>query len=323
MKPGPQLPSASIARLLTKSKNDKYTASDFGAISKPQVSDYVGRFAPSPSGPLHYGSLVTALASFLDARHNQGKWLLRIEDLDFFRNSKNASLEIQNQLRGFKLVWDEEVLFQSSNTSGYAKALKQLANCTYLCSCNRKESRPIYRGTCRINGADKTKSTSVRLKISSDKLSFEDAVFGYFQWRGLKELGDFIIKRKDGVFAYHLAVVVDDLRQKITPVVRGSDLLNSTPRQLDIYKKLGFKPPKYCHLPVIVDSASFKLSKQNFAKKVKPEQAVAILKLALKDLGQIVPRTENHQRLLDEAIKNWNVGKIPKKLTTKAPKTLV
>ncbi len=308
---------------MTKSKNDKYTASALVNISNSPSSDYVGRFAPSPSGPLHYGSLVTALASFLDARHNQGKWLLRIEDLDFFRNSENASFEIQKQLKGFRLIWDEEVLFQSSSTLRYIKALKQLADSTYLCSCNRKKSRPIYPGTCRKNGADKTKSTAIRLKISSDKLGFEDAVFGYLQWQGLKDLGDFIIRRKDGIFAYHLAVVVDDLNQNVTHVVRGSDLLDSTPRQLDIYKKLGFSAPKYCHLPVIVDSNSFKLSKQSLAKKVDPENAVTILKLALKDLGQVSPRTENHQHLLDEAIKNWDLEKIPKKLTTKAPKTLV
>ena len=304
---------------MTKSKNDKYTVKDFGDDSN-SPSHYVGRFAPSPSGPLHYGSLVTALASFLDAKHNNGKWLLRIEDLDFFRNSRNASLEIQKQLKGFRLVWDEEVLLQSSSTLGYSKALKQLADSTYLCSCNRKESRPIYSGNCRKNGADKTKSTAIRLMISQDELSFKDAVFGHLQWKGLEDLGDFIIKRKDGVFAYHLAVVVDDLNQKITHVVRGSDLLDSTPRQLDIYKKLGLSPPKYCHLPVIVDSNNFKLSKQSFAKKVDPEKAVPILRLALTDLGQIIPRTENHQHLLEEAIKNWNLERIPKTLTTKAPK---
>jgi len=266
---------------------------------------------------------VTALASFLDAKHNKGKWLLRIEDLDFFRNSKNASFEIQKQLKGFRLVWDDEVLFQSSDTLGYSKALEHLSDSTYLCSCNRKESGPIYRGHCRKNGADKTKRTAIRLRISPDKLSFKDAVFGYLQWKGSEDLGDFIIKRKDGIFAYHLAVVVDDLNQKITHVVRGSDLLDSTPRQLDIYKKLGFSPPKYCHLPVIVDSANFKLSKQSFAKKVDPEKAVTILRLALKDLGQIIPRTENHQRLLEESIKNWNIERVPKKLTTKAPKMLL
>ncbi len=307
---------------MTKSKNDKYTARNFRDESNSR-SHYVGRFAPSPSGPLHYGSLVTALASFLDAKHNKGKWLLRIEDLDFFRNSRSASLEIQKQLKGFRLIWDDEVLFQSSSTLGYSEALKQLADSTYLCSCNRKESRPIYNGNCRKNGADKTKSTALRLMISQDKLSFKDAVFGHLQWKGLEDLGDFIIKRKDGVFAYHLAVVVDDLNQKITHVVRGSDLLDSTPRQLDIYKKLGLNPPKYCHLPVIVDSNNFKLSKQSFAKKVDPEKAVTILRLALTDLGQIIPRTENHQHLLEQAIKNWNVERIPKKLTTKAPKMLL
>ena len=308
---------------MTKSKNDKYTASDFGAGSNSESSHYVGRFAPSPSGPLHYGSLITALASFLDARHNRGKWLLRIEDLDFFRNSENASLEIQNQLKGFRLFWDEEVQFQSSKTVAYSKALDQLAENTYLCSCSRKETSPVYRGTCRKNGADKTKSTAIRLKISSGKLSFVDAVFGLLNWEGLEDLGDFIIKRKDGIFAYHLAVVVDDLNQKVTHVVRGSDLLNSTPRQIDIYKKLGFSPPKYCHLPIIVDSAGFKLSKQNLAKRVDPKKAVSLLTFALKDLGQSIPRTENHQHILEEAIKNWDIKKIPKRLKTVVPKPLV
>ena len=149
------------------------------------------------------------------------------------------------------------------------------------------------------------------------------AVFGYLQWKGSEDLGDFIIRRKDGIFAYHLAVVVDDLNQKITHVVRGSDLLDSTPRQLDIYEKLGFSSPKYCHLPVIVDSNNFKLIKQSFAKKVDPEKAVPILRLALTDLGQIIPRTENHQHLLEEAIKNWNLERIPKTLTTKAPTCLL
>ncbi|MDC2964540.1 tRNA glutamyl-Q(34) synthetase GluQRS [Gammaproteobacteria bacterium] len=282
-------------------------------------SHYVGRFAPSPSGPLHYGSLVTALASFLDARHNRGKWLLRIEDLDVLRNSEDASLEIQNQLKEFRLFWDEEVQFQSSETLAYSKAIDQLAENTYLCSCSRKETSPVYRGTCRKYGADKTKSTAIRLKISSEKLSFEDEVFGLLHWEGLKDLGDFIIKRKDGIFAYHLAVVVDDLNQKVTHVVRGSDLLDSTPRQIDIYKKLGFNPPKYCHLPIIVDSAGYKLSKQNFAKRADPKKAVALLRFALKDLGQSIPRTENHQRILEEAIKNWDIRKIPKSLKAVGP----
>ena len=308
---------------MTKLKNDKYTASGFGDTSKPHGEHYIGRFAPSPSGPLHYGSLVTALASFLDARHNGGKWLLRIEDLDFFRNSDKAVLEIQNQLKEFRLLWDEEILFQSSRISAYVKALEKLADSTYLCSCTRKESQAVYQGTCRINGADKTKSTAIRLKISSGKLRFKDEIFGYFEWKGLEDLGDFIIKRKDGIFAYHLAVVVDDLNQKITHVVRGSDLLESTPRQIDIYKKLGFNPPKYCHLPIIVDSNSYKLSKQSFAKRVDPEKAVPILRHALKDLGQIVPRTENHGLLLKEAEKNWDIRKIPKNLKTTGPKTLV
>ena len=308
---------------MTKSKKDKYTANDFGAVLNWESSHYVGRFAPSPSGPLHYGSLMTALASFLDARHNRGRWLLRIEDLDFFRNSKNASLEIQEQLRGFRLYWDEEIRFQSSRTLAYSKAIEQLAEKTYLCSCSRKETRPIYPGTCRKNGADKTKSTAIRLKISAEKLSFEDAVFGLLDWKGSEELGDFIIRRKDGIFAYHLAVVVDDLNQKVSHVVRGSDLLDSTPRQIDIYKKLGFSPPKYCHLPVIVDSAGFKLSKQNCAKRVDPKKAVTLIRCALKDLGQIIPRTDNHQRILDEAIENWDIEKIPKKLKLVGPETII
>ena len=308
---------------MTNSKNDKYTASDVGGISNSESSDYVGRFAPSPSGPLHYGSLITALASFLDARHNGGRWLLRIEDLDFSRNSENACLEIQKQLKGFRLFWDEEVQFQSSRTLAYIKAIEELAENTYLCSCSRKETSSVYRGTCRKYGADETKSTATRLKISSEKLSFEDAVFGLLYWEGSEDLGDFIIKRKDGIFAYHLAVVVDDLNQKVTHVVRGSDLLDSTPRQIDIYKKLGFSPPNYCHLPVIVDAAGFKLSKQSFAKRVDPEKAVSVIKFALKDLGQIIPRTENHQRILDEAIKNWDIGKIPKRLKTAGPDTLI
>tara|TARA_Y100001970_G_C14139505_1_gene806276 strand:- start:609 stop:1469 length:861 start_codon:yes stop_codon:yes gene_type:complete len=280
---------------------------------------YIGRFAPSPSGPLHYGSLLTALGSYLDARHFEGKWLLRIDDLDPPRKSPKAVSEIMNQLRSFRLFWDDEILFQSNRNKAYQEALSLLSEYTYYCSCNRKEVDSIYSEKCKKHGPDINKKLAVRIDIGDETISFVDTVFGHQKWSGKKDLGDFVIKRKDGLYAYQLAVVVDDIFQGITHVVRGSDLLESTPRQLNIFNKLGQPHPKYCHLPTIVDKDHLKLSKQRLAKKVRSKEAFESIKYALNDLGQKIPDTLDHDELLGQAIDNWDAARIPVILNKMGP----
>lgn len=285
--------------------------------------EYVGRFAPSPTGPLHYGSLVAALASYLDARHANGAWLLRIEDLDPPRESASAPAEIIHQLSILQMKWDGDILFQSTRLSAYEDLLQSLIakKVAYPCICTRKQVPGIYPGTCRRRPQQEiTGPKAIRLCLPDHEISFDDRVFGQLSWRPKTEMGDFIIKRKDGLFAYQLAVVADDHFQNMTSIVRGSDLLDSTPRQLALIDALQYSRPTYLHIPVMVGEDGHKLSKQSHAKPLATDQPISVLRAALRELGQntqddcTTPGT-----LLTQAALSWQPERIPRKAEIPAP----
>jgi len=275
---------------------------------------YVGRFAPSPTGPLHFGSLVAALASFLDARHHQGEWLIRIEDLDPPRELTAAPKEILHQLRSFGLHWDSVPLYQSTRLQAYELTLENLRkkSLTYHCTCSRRSFGAIYPGTCRGKNLQDTPDAN-RIQITKDSISFDDIFQGQQQYNPETEIGDFIIKRKDGLIAYQLAVVVDDHHQGITHVIRGHDLLNSTPRQLYIANLLGFKPAEHGHFPVVLGNDGQKLSKQAKAEAVPLTESMVTLNRALLVLGQPAVTAPTVQKLLTIAIARWNRAAVPAK----------
>lgn len=301
-------------------------------------SSYVGRFAPSPSGPLHLGSLLAAVASFLDARSHGGVWLVRMEDIDPPREQAGAADEILTQLQQFGLAWDNDVLLQSQRLDAYAAALMQLANegLCFRCECTRsalRENGNVYSGQCRHYGvsardlqyADKDSSSSdaaIRVRVSRETYSLQDRIQGYYSQKLASEVGDFVVRRKDRLFAYQLAVVVDDAYQGITDIVRGIDLLESTPRQLYLQECLGYQTPRYAHLPIIVDAAGDKLSKQSFAPSLQPERAQKQLHQCLDLLGLSPPRTlidSSVDTILAWGIEHWDIQAVPKLATLKAP----
>ena len=243
---------------------------------------YIGRFAPSPTGPLHTGSLVAAMASYLDAKVHDGRWLVRIEDVDGDRNVAGADEHILASLQRCGMRWDGEVTWQSRRTPLYEQALRQLGELVYPCGCSRKEIADsqlslsgrqaqalIYPGTCRHGLATGKTARALRLKVPQSPhcvLSFDDRWAGHVSQDLTDEVGDFVIKRADGFWAYQLAVVVDDGAQGITDIVRGADLLDSTPRQLYLQQVLGLPQPSYLHVPVVVNEVGEKLSKQTGAQ---------------------------------------------------------
>ena len=284
---------------------------------------YIGRFAPSPTGPLHFGSIVAALASFLDARNADGIWLLRIEDLDPPREIRTAPKEIMAQLAALGLIWDNDVLYQSSRQHAYREALKSLIkdNSVYPCTCTRKSVPSIYPGTCRNKKFSAIKGEyAIRLRVAPGMVSFKDLALGHKKWRFENEIGDFIIKRKDGLFAYQIAVVIDDNFQRVNRVIRGIDLLDSTPRQMSLYKALNLKPPDYLHIPIVVDKSGNKLSKQGNAKPIDIGNPSLLLREALVMLGQDPQRdARNQKELLSRAIKAWSIDRIPAQKSVLAP----
>lgn len=277
---------------------------------------YTGRFAPSPTGPLHFGSLVAALASYLDARHAGGRWLLRIEDLDPPRESPAAPAAIIRQLKACGLDHDGEVLYQSQRLDAYEAALANLtrAGLTFPCYCSRAAVGAVYDGKCRHRRFDATRGDySVRIRVDDRTISFEDAICGHQESRLSKDVGDFIVRRKDGLFAYQLAVVVDDAWQGITHVVRGNDLLDSTPRQIYLCQCLDLPVMAYAHVPVIVDAGGHKLSKQTHAAPVDTKSPVDLLRRALQSLGQPTQAGINRlDTLLARAVDAWNPATIPR-----------
>jgi len=243
---------------------------------------YIGRFAPSPTGPLHIGSLVAAMASYLDAKVHHGRWLLRIEDVDGDRNVAGADEHIIASLQRCGMQWDGDITWQSRRTDLYQLALQQLGDLVYPCGCSRKEIADsqlgltgkqaqalIYPGTCRHGLAPGKTARALRLKVPQSPhcvLAFEDRWAGHVSQDLTDEAGDFVIKRADGFWAYQLAVVIDDGAQGITDIVRGADLLDSTPRQLYLQQVLGLPQPSYLHVPVVVNAVGEKLSKQTGAQ---------------------------------------------------------
>ncbi|WP_371927880.1 tRNA glutamyl-Q(34) synthetase GluQRS [Methylomonas rivi] len=253
----------------------------------------MGRFAPSPTGPLHLGSLYTALASYLDARRHRGLWLLRIDDLDTPRNAPGASDAILRCLSRFELHWDGSVYYQSRQQESYALAFEQLRQqqWIYACRCSRKDLAgiPVYPGRCREAGFPLDGSSAWRLRVSDVSIRFHDALQGWIDENPALEHGDFIVRRKDGIVAYQFAVVIDDFRQRVSHVVRGADLLDSTTRQRYLQTLLGYPEPAYMHLPVLVDPLGNKLSKQTLAAPVDDTRPAYTLFLLLQLLRQNPP----------------------------------
>ena len=295
--------------------------------------NYVGRFAPSPSGPLHYGSLVAATASYLQAKHQQGQWLVRIEDIDPPREVTGASADILNTLEQFQFEWDQTPLYQSTRISAYREALDQLIkqNKIYACACSRKqlvnnvqksELGKRYTGTCATKQlALEDKNFNLRLRTENADISFEDVHFKSVKHNLFAEIGDIIIYRKHDLPSYSLAVSIDDAFQGITEVVRGYDLLAFTPIQLYICELLQLPAPRFMHVPIILNQEGQKLSKQTGAQAISNHNRATTMARVLFDLGQDVPKEfvrENSSQddltsLWRWAIKHWDVEKIPDK----------
>lgn len=286
---------------------------------------YRGRFAPSPSGPLHFGSLVAAVASYADARHQGGEWLVRIEDVDQQRALPGADRQILATLEAFGLCWDGPVLYQSQRRAHYEAALTQLrgAGRCYPCACTRREiaatglsgpEGPIYNGRCRNGLPPGRDPRSERLRVDPIWIQAEDRVQGLIRQCLATEVGDFVLRRADGFHAYQLAVVVDDAAQQINQIVRGADLLSSTPRQIYLQRLLGLPQPQYAHVPLVLDAAGRKLSKGLASAPVDPSAPIAGLEHAWRFLGQ-PPLPEPPADTSDfwqQAIPLWRIDAIPR-----------
>lgn len=280
---------------------------------------YRGRFAPTPSGPLHFGSLIAAVGSYLQARSRGGQWLLRMEDLDQPRVRPEAAESILRSLERLGLNWDETVVYQSARAEVYRETLHELQQrgLVYPCACTRAElpSGQPYPGTCR-NGLRRGKrGRSLRLRVPAGSRGFQDGIQGAFEQDVAASVGDFIVRRADGIVAYHLAVVVDDAWQRITEVVRGSDLLDSTPRQIHIQQQLGYATPSYAHLPVAVAGDGRKLSKQNRAPGIDDRPPAEVLWEALRFLGQDPPAElgrAGRDVLLEWGEDHWDPRRVPR-----------
>lgn len=288
-----------------------------------------GRFAPSPTGPLHFGSLVAALGSYLDARARKGSWIVRIEDVDEPRTQPGAAESILATLEHCGFEWDGPVEVQSGRKALYRDALDRLRNAghAYPCGCTRKEiadsalatdGARIYPGTCRHGLASGRSERAWRVRTDGATIEFEDRLQGRIAQSLEREVGDFVLFRADGYFAYQLAVVVDDAAQGITDIVRGADLLDSTARQIHLQHLLGLPTPTYLHLPVAVNPAGEKLSKQTEAQAAGP-QAIAA---ALAFLGHAPPaelRAAPAKELVAWGIAHWDIARLPKARAIAAP----
>lgn len=275
-------------------------------------SIYRGRFAPSPTGDLHFGSLLAALVSYCEARHHGGLWHLRIEDVDSTRTIAGADQAIFDTLQAYALDWDGEVVYQTdpAQQQHYQQALTRLNDLglTYRCRCTRKQlsGYSVYPGHCRLQTVSEQQPHSIRLLTDLDTIVFEDCFQGRQQQQLQHQCGDFNIVRKDGLFSYQLAVVMDDHLASINHVVRGYDILDSTARQIYLHRKLGLQPPQYAHFPIIVDADGHKLSKQNHATAVSHEDPVKVTRLALQLLNQELPDPPMTQpQLIQWAVDHW------------------
>lgn len=307
---------------------------------------YCGRFAPSPTGDLHFGSLVTATASYLDARSHGGRWLLRIEDVDKSRCLRSASAQILHTLSSFGFEWDGEVVYQSQRDELYLTALARLAEqgLLYPCHCTRKQicssgtcrvavdGSLVYAGHCRplqssLDLSQLPLDAAWRLRVDDAQVvAFVDAIQSHQQELLGRDVGDFVLRRADGLFAYQLAVVVDDADQGITHIVRGADLLGSTTRQIYLQQCLGYPQPRYAHLPLALDGEGKKWSKQRLAPALKPAEASHLLWLALRFLGQPVPAGLDGApvaELLAWGVANWSLAAVPAVVQMDSPAELL
>lgn len=275
---------------------------------------YVGRFAPSPTGPLHFGSLITAIASYCDAKAHHGKWLVRIEDTDIPRIYPGSEDHILRAVDAFQLEPDAEIIFQKDRLDIYEDVIQQLRQqgLVYACQCTRKMlgSNHIYQDTCRNLGLA-FEHQAIRLKVEDVEICFEDRLQGRHCSELKKDLGDFVLKRRDGIINYQLAVVVDDYLQGMTHVVRGADLLDNTERQIYLGQLLGYPRLNYMHLPLAMNDQGQKLSKQNLAQALDLTQAPQLLKQALQALHQAEVDLDAPQRMLQQAVAQWDIDRIP------------
>lgn len=284
---------------------------------------YVGRFAPSPTGPLHAGSLVTALASYLDARAHHGRWLLRIEDLDAPREAPGASAAIIDTLSKLGFRHDGPILFQSARHAAYCEAFEQLegAGHVYPCACTRREiadsllheghdrafhGERVYPGTCRAGMPPGRPTRAWRLRVGSAVIDWRDRCTGASSERLDESVGDFVLRRADGSWAYQLAVTVDDGFQQVSDVVRGADLRGSTARQVYLQGLLGLPQPAYLHLPVRTDAHGDKLSKQTGATAIDPRRGLEALNAALEFLGLGTVANASRENFWPQAITRWS-----------------
>lgn len=286
---------------------------------------YIGRYAPSPTGPLHFGSLIAAVASYCDAKANAGKWLLRIEDLDKPREITGATNTILQQLEAFGFEWDDEIIYQSQRSQYYAEAFNQLQKqqLIYPCTCTRKEIADssnhlgieglIYPNTCLQHSIKPNTAAAFRIKTNAVPISFNDAIQGNIHQTLSTDSGDFVLKRADGLFTYQLAVVVDDAALGVTHIVRGADLLASTPRQIYLQQLLRLNNPIYSHVPIATNAAGEKLSKQTKAPAVDTQFIGQYLFYALDFLGQnplVDIKNNQPAEIWNWAIANWQLHKV-------------
>lgn len=288
---------------------------------------YQGRFAPSPSGPLHFGSLIAATGSYLDARQHGGIWRVRMEDVDAPRTQPGAADSILRTLEAFGFMWDGPVMWQSQRLDAYAAALEQLKalGLAYGCACTRREIADsatheaidgghAYPGTCRTGMREGKTARAWRLRVDNRPICFDDRIQGPQTQHLETDVGDFVLLRADGQYAYQLAVVVDDAEQGMTDVVRGADLLDSTPRQQWLQHCLGLPAVRYAHLPVAANTEGEKLSKQTLAPALQPEAAISTLLAALAFLGQQPPAAPAFASLAEVwawADTHWQLSKVP------------
>lgn len=292
---------------------------------------YTGRFAPSPTGLLHIGSLLTAAASYADARSNGGKWLVRMEDLDPPREMPGAASHILHTLEAFGFEWDGEVAYQSHRYALYEETLCRLqtAGLVYPCHCSRKDWQAgarrgadgfVYNGRCRHPGqrpAPQGKQPAWRIRVPDRIIGFSDGIVGGYAQNLARDIGDFVLLRADGYWAYQLAVVADDAEQSVTHIVRGQDLLVSTPRQIYLQQCLGVPTPQYAHLPLLTNAQGQKWSKQTLAPALDLNRREQLLRQVFRYLKlPEAPETDRPAELLDWAVAHWDMDKVPKHAIT-------
>ena len=283
-----------------------------------------GRFAPSPTGPLHFGSLVAAVASYLDAKSAGAEWLVRMEDVDTPRSVPCAAESILRSLEAHGMEWDGPVVAQSQRLNLYREALRQLGDRVYPCGCSRRNVAGAYPGTCRAGLATNRRASAFRLRVPADPIEFADRLRGPISESLEQSCGDFVLLRADGIFAYHLAVVVDDIDQDITDIVRGADLLDSTARQVYLYSLLGVDVPRYLHVPVVCSPNGEKLSKQTHAPALDDRLASASLREAFEFLSHPLPpelQAASPRELLQWGIQNWKPSRLSASSATCRDKT--